>query len=422
MPSLRATRAFAAASLLAGAALFAGCAEKQLQIEEQRDQAFALFTEGQRFEADGNYVRAKELYLEAAQVSPRPLFYYRVGHCHYRLGNPEEAAVYYERALAESPDFALARTELDLVRMQLRARELERQAGLERAAAAPPATPVAAAQQPAAQPARQPAAEPAQTRAAEPPAAQAAAPRTTGVGLDGLRSAVEALSTEGADQPPATGAAAAISDDAARKALFPELESGAANVAAERRQAALDSERLGRWDQAVRRWRDLAGDYPGVTEYRVAQARALGKAGRTAAAEREFESLLAEPSPAPETLFAAANFHAAQGDDDRALALYRDANAADPSDPRFRNNLAALLIRGERWGEAKEVAASLTADAPDFAPGWLNMALVAENHDGDSAAALAALDTYLRLGGEGSETIERWRARLRAEAGGAEMP
>jgi Tfp pilus assembly protein PilF len=118
----------ALALAMIGVALVAGPTgcflDSKTKGEERRDLAFAIAQEGEAYMAAGNYVRARDKFLAAVEMSPRPAFLYNVAHCHYRLGNLDQAIPYYERALKESPDFQLARTELDLVRLQLREGEI----------------------------------------------------------------------------------------------------------------------------------------------------------------------------------------------------------------------------------------------------------------------------------------------------------
>lgn len=112
--------------LLAASGVMGGCVrDSSVGIEKQRVESFDLLTKGQQLKAQGDYVLARDTLLKAAETSQRPVIYYEIGNCYYRLNNPEQASAYYEKALAMAPDYALARAELDLVQAQIKRREGE---------------------------------------------------------------------------------------------------------------------------------------------------------------------------------------------------------------------------------------------------------------------------------------------------------
>ncbi|MCB2155146.1 tetratricopeptide repeat protein [bacterium] len=103
-----------------GFAGLTGCAaDRQRIYEERRTLAFDLFTEGQDLEAVGEYTAAQEKYLAALELSPRPAFYYKVGHSYNLLGEPERAMIYFDKALEVAPDYEQAEAERELARLQL---------------------------------------------------------------------------------------------------------------------------------------------------------------------------------------------------------------------------------------------------------------------------------------------------------------
>lgn len=120
---------------LAGAA-GTGCLHDPIrQAESDRRESFEMLTRAQRMKDQGDYLLARDLLLRAAETSERPVIYYEIANTHYLLDNPEQAEPYYERAVELAPDYELAQAELDLVRLEVRRRQLEaEQAALEAAA------------------------------------------------------------------------------------------------------------------------------------------------------------------------------------------------------------------------------------------------------------------------------------------------
>src|SRR5690606_7620704 len=98
--------------------------DTKTQLDRERSASFDMLTRAQRLKAQGDYLLARDLLLEAAEVSSRPVVFYEIGNCYYQLGNLEQAEMYYERALEMSPGYALAQAELDLVRQSMKNAEL----------------------------------------------------------------------------------------------------------------------------------------------------------------------------------------------------------------------------------------------------------------------------------------------------------
>jgi tetratricopeptide (TPR) repeat protein len=85
---------------------------------EARRQAIDLLAQGQHYETRGEYKLALDLFIQAAELSPRPAVFYHLGHCHSALGQYERAIAYYQKALAMAPDYALAKYELSQAEYQ----------------------------------------------------------------------------------------------------------------------------------------------------------------------------------------------------------------------------------------------------------------------------------------------------------------
>ncbi len=92
---------------------FSGCRHtRHLSPVEARRQAIDLLTQGERYEAEGEYQLALEFFIQAAERSPRPAIFYHMGHCYAALGQYEQAIPHYQEALSLAPDYALAKYEL----------------------------------------------------------------------------------------------------------------------------------------------------------------------------------------------------------------------------------------------------------------------------------------------------------------------
>ena len=101
--------------LAAGAAFFSGCAhDRAVEREETRREAFDLLTEGQQLKEQGDYLLARDVLLEAAEASPRPVVYYEIGDTYYRLGEYDRAISYYDKALRMTPGYEEAEAARDL--------------------------------------------------------------------------------------------------------------------------------------------------------------------------------------------------------------------------------------------------------------------------------------------------------------------
>lgn len=90
--------------------------------------------------------------------------------------------------------------------------------------------------------------------------------------------------------------------------------------------------------------------------------------------------------------------HAKAGEDDRAIAKYREAIKVDPSDPTAHFDLALALQRTEQFPEAeREARKSLELD-PKLTNAWLILSEILDS-TGKKEEAKTALDQFKKLGG-----------------------
>ncbi len=105
--------------------VFSGCAVDQQRLkEEQRTEAFDLFTSGERLEEKGEYQQALDKFTAALELNERPAFLYKAGLMHEELGNFDRALFFYDRSLEISPDYELAAARRELVRLRLNESDL----------------------------------------------------------------------------------------------------------------------------------------------------------------------------------------------------------------------------------------------------------------------------------------------------------
>lgn len=459
--------------LATGLLLPGGCArDAQLRREKERREAFDLLTKGQELKANGDLVLARDTFLKAAEVSSRPIIYYEIGNCHYQLGEPRRAAIYYEKALELAPDFTLARAELDLVRQQL-ASVGEEPASARRpepavvaqaatatptppppvAAATPETTPIASpvAGDPAATPAPSPAPAsptptPAPARQADPipesaPAVAAASPTTppptqapaaTAIAdnvegapsvrgpLGGIGSAVQGLSGE--SPASSTMLAEEVDRQEAVTLLFPELRSDQPVDVAAESAAARRAQELGRFDEAVRTWGRVLSIEPTNIDARLGLAEALQRSGRSRRAEEEYlRATTLSPNNA-DVYFGLGNYYVREKETQKARDAFDRTLAIDPAHYRASNNLAALLMQTGNAELAVQRLEALVAAQPSFPSAWLNLALARDNAGRPKNEVLVALENYLRLSGTPDPRSERWLAELRTAPAAPLLP
>lgn len=86
----------------------------------------ALFEEGNRLYAEGDYEGARKSYEEAVNEGARdPALFLNLGHAEYKIGRPALALINYQRALALDPAQDAARQSLEHVEKEL-GRNLQR--------------------------------------------------------------------------------------------------------------------------------------------------------------------------------------------------------------------------------------------------------------------------------------------------------
>lgn len=427
-------------------------------VERERRESFDLLTRGQRLKDSGDYLLARDILLEAAEVSPRPVVFYEIGNCYYHLGNLPQAEVYYQRALALAPDYSLAQAELDLVRQASRNAEMEQAAAEpepralvsqpvheeqaeeaeetvaitgttspaqavevpveeepeeppvdERQAVAPPPDEPAVLVTPLDIPATQPA-----VPSPDDPAGASVAARERPTGLTGMFGGISpAQDTDEADAAPVD-----IDPEEARLAIFPELYSATPATVESLEAEARNAERLGHFDKAVRDWSAVISRRPEDVDARLRLAHALYRSGRSRRAEQEYESAIRIDPENPETYFEQGNFYVLSGDRPAARRAFRQALTINPRHLRARNNLGALEMQLGNHEDAIYYLEQVVETQPDFSSAWLNLALAQDNSGVPARQVLETLERYQRLSPGLDTRTERWLQSLQRRAAG----
>lgn len=430
MRTAKSIRLGLASGILVSAMFSSGCLHDPVaERQEARREAFDLLTQGQQLKEQGDFILARDVFLEALQVSERPVLYYEIGNCHYQLGNYEQALDYYDRALALAPDYTLAQSERDLVAQKLEMQQPETESRVAGAVSQPePARkaeqveaavegeedsgPVAISEEVEAVPAAVETEESEQDAEPEAQETAEAQPRQPESGpFSGLTQAFAGLSGE--QSAASSGSLEQIDEQEARRVLFPELNPETKLSPEEQRQAAEAASAFGRFDEAVRRWTRVLGDQPGDVEARLELAEALYRSGRTRRAEEEYLRATTLAPDNPEVHFQAANFYVRAGEPSRAKAAFDRALELEPGHLRARNNLAALHLQsGNPELATAQLEQVLQAD-PLFTSAWLNMALALDDAGARPEEVLDALETYRRLSESTDPQSEKWLRDLR---------
>jgi tetratricopeptide (TPR) repeat protein len=406
--ALRWAGAAALAVLLAGSA---GCLRDRVAAAEAaRRESFDLLTRGQELRARGDFLLARDTFLRAIALSPRPVLYFETGHCYFRLGELETAIDYYDLALATAPDFQRARAERDLARVELAARTGQPAApaahgddGRGAPADAPREIADAARPNPAT-PTPTPAPTPSPTSV--PPAVTPAPAGPSGA----LASAFAGMRD---DDKEGQAALPDLPPEEVRRVIFPELDTQNPPPLAELRTVAAEAQRRGRFDEAIRGWMLVLAQDPGDVEARINLAWAYHKSGRGLRAAEEYETLGRLFPDNPRVAYEQGNYQVEVGDLESARGHFMRAIALDGNHDRARNNLAVIELRTGNPQRAVELLEEVVARMPDFEAAWLNLALARDDAGQPPAAVLEALERHSRLLAQPNPATDRWIRELR---------
>lgn len=357
--------------LVLAAGLLGACAsdESLREQEEMRRLALLNYDEGMRHAREGNDLLALDYLERSALMSPRAAAYYEIGQVQERLGAAEAAMDAYRSALDLAPDHQEAR--FALLALEHRPPE-DRSAELER------------------------------LRAAQ------------------LQRNQERMAKAGEDRVPTLGEV--------RSLIFPgledesELPSATDPVYAPNQQMVLGTyayhlengrrfERQGNWERAADEYRAALRADAQQLDARLNLGDMMLRLERHARAYSHYSEAIKRFPGSPRPLLKMGNYYDSLERPDLAKDYYSQALFLDPEYAEALNNLAALEIRGENYGEAVALLEMAVRAQPDYALPYLNLGIAREN-SGQRDAALASYQKYVELGGDRSEEVKVWIAEM----------
>ena len=142
---------------------------------------------------------------------------------------------------------------------------------------------------------------------------------------------------------------------------------------------ALQAQRAGRHDEALRQWTALASAHPELGGAHANLGLLHRQAGRYA----------------------------------EAVAALERAVQASPTQPRFFNELGIAYRSNGQFAKAQEAYESALARDANHAPALLNLGILHDLYLGNGAKALELYERYLTLASGGDAAVTKWAADLR---------
>jgi tetratricopeptide (TPR) repeat protein len=170
-------------------------------------------------------------------------------------------------------------------------------------------------------------------------------------------------------------------------------------------------EAQGNWQRAADEYRVALNADPGQLEARLSLGDMMLRLERHARAYAHYAEAIRLFPGSPRPLLKMGNYYDALGRTDLARDYYSQALFLDPRFSEALNNLAALEIRAENYGEAVALLEMAVNAQPEFALPYMNLGIARES-SGDRAGALEAYRKYVELGGSRSEEVNVWIAEM----------
>lgn len=337
-----------------GVALLSGCkTDHKILINAERTSAFDLYSEGEYLESQGQYQSALNSYLRAQEISPRPAFTYKIGELYHRMGNPSKAIPLYEQAIAEAPDFELAKAQLSLAETQIRESTSSEdiQKGFEDKLP------------------------------------------TEDLESNNLPDQITTYRPAKAEQP----IVERLPKPEVQQTIFPELNTeGLSN--AELLEKAKAAEANGQWDDAASYYQEIR-QTDLSEEMILAHVKALGQSGRLRRADEILQENVVFLTPSESYYVTWSNILAKSGNLDKTETLLQTALKSYPDSAKIKNNLGALYLKRGLYQESTLVLEELLSKNPDFLPAQYNLAL-AYVELGNYGKARRLLEKYIADEGE----------------------
>ena len=381
--------------------LIAGCAASpRYERGLLRELSLHAYDEGLEFAEQGNYDLALERFTRSGIISPRPASFFQQGRVYEELGDDEEAALSYLKALEGAPDFQEARFAIlalgydppeeseiraDPGRLSQFADELLREVEFRRLEA------------------------------------EQAEGELTESERRALRERIMARMTLASEQRAPT-----ISE--VRALLFPGTGEGQDVPSATDPMYATDREVIlntfpfhfakGQQFQRSQEYEKAAGEYqlalqvdPDQMEARLNLGDCMLRLERHPQAQFHYATAMEQFPDSSRPLLKMGNYYESLRQQETAREYYERAMARDPDYVEAYNNLAAIEIRDKNYAAAIEILERATGIRPGYALAYLNLGVAHENNN-DTAAALEAYRRYVALGGDQAPEIRAWIEEL----------
>ncbi|MCX6998932.1 MAG: tetratricopeptide repeat protein [Candidatus Sumerlaeota bacterium] len=404
--------------------------------DDMRREAIDYFGNGQKLENKGEYLLAIEEFLKAAEISPRPVVYYHLGHCFLQSNEPDRAIIYFQKAMDMAPDYREAQIALESAK--LKAKRVDRQLASRTAPTQmPSAAPVSNPPSPQKTESPTPAAPmpipilTPQPSLSTPPASPAKVEQTPAsspfpfiLGLPSQKGKKETKPTQ--PLPPI---------NEVEKALFPGLF-GEQTAEAKREEKENLDRYIDRKKKSMDNFAfhfDKARQYSGGKLYQAALLEYIDAlkvdpvsldaiseladmyrlTGRLERAEQVFINARKNFLQNPHFFLKWGNLYLNLDLLDKAEEKFKEAIYYLPRFTSALNNLGIIEMKRKNYARAAEYFESILASDPNFASAHLNLGIIYSDHLKNPQKAIEHFEAYLKIGGKRAEDVSKWLKNLK---------
>lgn len=353
--------------------------------EETRSKSIDEIGYGNKFEKDKNYSRAIDKYLDSVETSPSPAGYYHAAKCYSEIGELDKAIIYYEKAIALSPQFKNAITELENVKARKRTGQIFFSEKIEH---------------------------------------------------KDILQELNSTQSEFIKQEKETPLTAEISSDKKRelpkkedidKILFPSIYSSKKEDKEKKpiahKEVDLTSydyhkgkaefyKSNGHYNAAIGEYLDALKYNPDDLYSKIEIATLYGKIGRNKKGEESFDELIKNNPYEPLVFFKAGNFYQQSGNIEKAKQLQNAALKLDPNYIPSLNNLGVILMNEKKYDDSLNYFTKIIQLDEKYANAYLNLGIIYEEHFKNFPKSKEFYEKYLSLGGVRKDEVKKWIENL----------
>ena len=167
----------------------------------------------------------------------------------------------------------------------------------------------------------------------------------------------------------------------------------------------------GDFKAALESYKEAVHLRPDIEAFKLALAAAYARAGDRASAEKEYEALMTT-TVGPEAARNLGVLFRDSGDSARAMAYFEQAGRMRSVFPELHHDIGILYLQKQMIQEAIAQFETTLREQPDYAPGYLNLAL-AYQYKGDPQMARQVLSSYVqKYGNLNSPYLAQVKQRL----------